>query len=43
LSIEFPSVPEANGSINEPMLRGSWEVSGAGQAWVLEQTEAVTY
>jgi hypothetical protein len=43
LSIEFRSVDEANGFLNEPMLRRSWEVSGAGQAWVLKETEAVTY
>jgi hypothetical protein len=43
LSIEFRSVEEANGFLDEPMLRRSWEVSGAGQAWVLKETEAVTY
>jgi hypothetical protein len=43
LGIEFPSVAEADGFLNEPMLRGSWDVSGAGKAWVLEEAEAVTY
>jgi hypothetical protein len=43
LGIEFRSVEEANGFLNEPMLRGSWELSGAGQAWVLEEAETVTY
>jgi hypothetical protein len=43
LSIEFPSVEEAKGFLDEPMLRRSWEVSGAGRAWVLEETEAVAY
>jgi hypothetical protein len=43
LSIELRSVEEANGFLGDPMLRGSWEVSGAGRAWVLEETEAVTY
>jgi hypothetical protein len=43
LSIQFRSVEEADGFRNQPVLRRSWEVSGAGQAWVLEETEAVTY
>jgi hypothetical protein len=43
LSIEFPSVREANGFLDEPMLRRSWDVSGARQAWVLEEAETVTY
>ena len=43
LSIEFRSIDEANGFLNEPMLRRSWEASGARQAWVLAETEAVTY
>lgn len=43
LSIEFPSVDEANGFLDEPRLRRSWDVSGAGRAWVLEETEAVAY
>jgi hypothetical protein len=43
LSIEFPSVDEARSFLDEPMLRRSWDVSGAGQAWLLEETEAVAY
>jgi hypothetical protein len=43
LSIEFPSVEQAKGFLDEPTLRRSWEVSGAGRAWVLEEAETVAY
>jgi hypothetical protein len=43
LSIEFPSVDQANGFLGEPMLRRSWDVSGVGRTWVLEEAETLTY
>jgi hypothetical protein len=43
LSMAFPSADEARGFLDAPMLRRSWEVSGARQAWVLEEAESVTY
>ena len=43
LSLEFASVGQAQAFLDEPMLKQSWEVSGAGQAWVFTETEAVTY
>jgi hypothetical protein len=43
VSIAFRSVDEAAGFLDEPMLRRSWEVSGAGQAWILEEVETVRY
>ena len=43
LSLEFPTVDEAKDFLNEPMLKGSWDVSGAGKAWLLNEAEASTY
>lgn len=43
LSLEFPTTEEAEAFLNEPMLKRSWEISGAGQAWVLTQAESITY
>jgi hypothetical protein len=43
LSMEFPTVERARGFLNEPMLKQSWEISGAGASWVLEEAEAVFY
>jgi hypothetical protein len=40
LSLEFPSVDEAKRF--RKALESVWEVSGAGQAWVLEQAAAAT-
>jgi hypothetical protein len=41
LSLEFPSTDQAKRFRN--LLQPVWEVSGAGQAWVLQETEAATY
>ena len=43
LSIEFPSTEAAEAFLNEPTLKHSWEISGAGQAWVVRQAESITY
>jgi uncharacterized protein YciI len=43
LSIEFPTPDAAEAFLNDPMLRQSWKISGAGQAWVLRPTESITY
>jgi hypothetical protein len=37
------SVDEAEGFLDEPMLKQSWEASGAGRAWLLDETETITY
>lgn len=37
LRMEFPTVAEARGFLNEPTLKRSWEISGAGASWVLEE------
>jgi len=41
LSLEFPSTDQAKTFLN--LLQPVWEVSGAGQAWVLQEAEAATY
>jgi hypothetical protein len=41
LSLEFPSADQAKTFRN--LLQPVWEVSGAGQAWVLQEAEAATY
>lgn len=41
LSLEFPSADQATTFRN--LLQPVWEVSGAGQAWVLQEAEAATY
>jgi uncharacterized protein YciI len=43
LSIEFPTTDAAEAFLNEPMLRQSWQISGAGQAWILRPAEPFTY
>jgi hypothetical protein len=43
LSIEFPTVDDAREFLNEPMLKQSWEISGARDSWVLREAEAVNY
>ena len=43
LSMESPSVDEAEGFFDEPMLKQSWEASGAGRAWLLDETETSAY
>ena len=40
LSLEFPSPKEAK--MFRSALQPVWEASGAGQAWVLHEDEAVT-
>jgi hypothetical protein len=40
LSLEFPSPKEAK--MFRSALQPVWKVSGAGQAWVLHEDEAVT-
>jgi hypothetical protein len=41
LSLEFPSADQAERFRN--VLQPVWEVSGAGQAWILHEAEAATY
>jgi hypothetical protein len=41
LSLEFPS--EDGAKAFREALQPVWDVSGAGQAWVLEEVEASTY
>ena len=43
LSIEFPTAEQATAFLDEPMLKQSWTISGAGEAWVLQQVESITY
>jgi hypothetical protein len=43
VSIEFPTTEATHKFLNEPMLQGSWEVSGARRGWVLQDAEAVVY
>jgi hypothetical protein len=43
LSMEFPTVAEAENFLDDPMLKQSWSVSGAGQAWLMEETDSVVY
>jgi hypothetical protein len=43
LSMEFATSAEAQGFLDEPMLKQSWDISGAGQSWILEEVEAVVY
>jgi len=43
LSMEFGTVDEAEGFLDEPMLKQTWAISGAGQSWLLVETETVTY
>jgi hypothetical protein len=43
LSLEFPSADQARRFRDLPALQAVWEVSGAGQAWVLGEAEAATY
>jgi hypothetical protein len=43
LSMEFPTVDEAEGFVEEPMLKRSWEISGGGREWILEEAETMTY
>jgi hypothetical protein len=42
-SLEFETIDEAERFLNEPMLKQSWEVSGAGTAWLLEEAESLPY
>jgi hypothetical protein len=42
LSMEFPTVDEAEGFVEEPILKRSWEISGAGREWVLEEAETIS-
>jgi hypothetical protein len=43
LIMEFSTVEEAQSFLNEPMLKQSWEISGAGRSWLLEEAETTTY
>jgi hypothetical protein len=42
-SLEFETIDEAESFLNQPMLKQSWEVSGAGSAWLLEEAESFSY
>jgi hypothetical protein len=42
-TMKFGTVDEAERFLNEPMMKQSWEISGAGQSWLLVETETVTY
>jgi hypothetical protein len=39
VSLEFPSTDQARSFLTLPALQQVWERSGAGQAWVLQETE----
>jgi hypothetical protein len=39
----FRSADNAKRFRDLPAFQAIWEVSGAGQAWILEPTEAVNY
>jgi len=41
LRLELPSGDQATSFLN--VLQPVWDVSGAGQAWVMQETEAATY
>jgi hypothetical protein len=41
LSLEFPSAEKAKTFCN--VLQPVWDMSGAGQAWVLQESETATY
>jgi hypothetical protein len=41
LSLEFPSADQAEAF--RSALQPVWDVSGAGQAWILHEAEAATY
>jgi hypothetical protein len=43
VGIEFGTAEEAESFLNEPMLKHSWENSGAGRSWLLDEAEAITY
>jgi hypothetical protein len=43
LSMEFRTPTAAEGFLNEPMLKQSWKISGAGQAWLLDEAESIIY
>jgi hypothetical protein len=43
LTMEFSTVDEAESFLNEPMLKQSWEISGAGRSWLLEEAEKIPY
>jgi hypothetical protein len=43
LTMEFGSLEEARSFLDHPMLKQSWEISGAGQSWLLEEAETITY
>ena len=39
VSLEFPSTDQARSFLTLPALQQVWERSGAGRAWVLQETE----
>jgi hypothetical protein len=41
--MEFPTADDAERFVKEPMLKRSWEISGAGRAWILEEAETISY
>jgi hypothetical protein len=43
LTMEFGTVAEAQSFLNNPMLKQSWDISGAGRSWLLEEAESITY
>jgi hypothetical protein len=43
LTMEFSTVDEAESFLNEPMLKQSWEISGAGRSWLLEEAEKIPF
>jgi heme-degrading monooxygenase HmoA len=43
VSMEFASADDASRFLDEPAFQQVWDRSGARQAWVLVEAEAVTY
>jgi hypothetical protein len=43
LGMAFRTAAEAQAFRDLPAFQQVWEISGAGQSWVVEETEAVTY
>lgn len=43
LSIHFGSADEARAFRDLPAMQGVWEISGAGQSWILVEAHAADY
>ena len=43
LALTFAAVDDARSFRDLPAFRQVWEMSGAGESWIVEQTEAVEY